>query len=174
MSAMAGRFFEDFVVGDTYRSRLGRTVTDTDNTWFTLLTNNTNQLHFNEHYAALTPFGRPLVNSALTIAIVAGLGVADTSENGFALGWDEITLPNPLYAGDTLYSESTVLRKRETESRQDAGIVTFRTRGIKQTGHVVLEYTRSVMVFKRAHAPVVDAFPEPLVDPDDKPVRDRD
>jgi acyl dehydratase len=173
MTAMPGRFFEDFEVGDTYRSRLGRTVTDTDNAWFTLLTNNTNQLHFNEHYAALTEFGRPLVNSALTIAIVAGLGVADTSENGFALGWDEITLPNPLYAGDTLYSESTVVRKRETKSRPEAGIVAFRTRGIKQTGHIVLDYTRSVMVFKRGQAPVVDAFPEPLIGSDDSPVRDR-
>lgn len=97
-----GRFFEDFHVGDVYRSRLGRTVTDSDNIWFTLITNNSNQIHFNEEYAKHTQFKKPLVNSAPTIAIVAGLGVIDVSENGFALGWDAITLPNPLFIGDTL------------------------------------------------------------------------
>src|SRR5207253_10411895 len=94
-----GRFFEDFEVGDVYRSRIGRTITQADNIWFTLLTNNTKQIHFNQHYAEQTEFGRPLINSALTLAIVAGLGVSDTSENGFALGWDEIKLPNPLFEG---------------------------------------------------------------------------
>lgn len=155
-----GRYFEDFSVGDVYRCRLGRTVTETDNIWFTLLTNNTNQIHFNERYAARTEFGRPLVNSTLTIAIVTGLGVADTSENGFALGWDEITLPNPLYEGDTIYSESEVLECRESRSKPDRGIVKFRTRGIKQDGSIVLEYRRSVMVWKRAYAPNRDTFPE--------------
>jgi acyl dehydratase len=101
-----GRFFEDFHVGDIYRSRIGRTVTQNDNIWFTLLTNNTNQIHFNSHYAERTEFGKPLVNSILTLAIVAGLGVSDTSENGFNLGWDQISLPNPVFEGDTLYSES--------------------------------------------------------------------
>jgi itaconyl-CoA hydratase len=156
-----GRFFEDFEVGDVYRCRIGRTITDADNIWFTLLTNNTNQIHFNEHYAERTEFGRPLVNSILTLAIVAGLGVADTSENGFALGWDEIKLPNPLFHGDTLYSESEVMDKRESRSKPEWGIVKFRSRGIKQDGTVVMEYTRSVMVWKRAHAPLQDTFPEP-------------
>jgi itaconyl-CoA hydratase len=156
-----GRFFEDFEVGDVYRCRIGRTITDADNIWFTLLTNNTNQIHFNEHYAERTEFGRPLVNSILTLAIVAGLGVADTSENGFALGWDEIKLPNPLFHGDTLYSESEVTDKRESRSKPEWGIVKFRSRGIKQDGTVVMEYTRSVMVWKRAHAPLQDTFPEP-------------
>jgi acyl dehydratase len=154
-----GRFFEDFQVGDIYRSRIGRTVTQADNIWFTLLTNNTNQIHFNEHYAARTDFGRPLVNSVLTLAIVAGLGVSDTSENGFALGWDEITLPNPLFEGDTLYSESEVLDKRESTSRPERGIVKFRSRGIKQDGTVVMVYTRSAMIWKRAHAPLNNSFP---------------
>jgi acyl dehydratase len=156
----SGRFFEDFQVGDVYRSRIGRTITQADNIWFTLLTNNTNQIHFNSHYAERTDFGRPLVNSALTLAIVAGLGVADTSENGFALGWDQITLPAPLFEGDTLYSESEVLDIRESRSRPTQGIVKFRSRGIKQDGTVVMEYTRSVMVWKRAHAPNTNAFPE--------------
>lgn len=148
-----GRFFEDFAVGDVYRARLGRTVTQADNIWFTLLTNNTNQLHFNQHYAAQTEFRKPLVNSVLTLAVTLGLGVEDTSANGFALGWDEIRLPNPVFEGDTLYSESEVLEKRESRSHLEWGIVKFRTRGIKQDGTVVIEYVRSVGVWKRAHAP---------------------
>src|SRR5256884_9541791 len=155
-----GRFYEDFEVGDVYRARIGRTITQADNIWFTLLTNNTNQIHFNQHYAEQTEFGRPLINSALTLAIVAGLGVSDTSENGFALGWDEIKLPNPLFAGDTLYSESEVLEKRESKSKPQWGIIKVRTRGIQQEGKVVIDYARSVMVWKKAHAPKADLFPE--------------
>jgi acyl dehydratase len=155
-----GRYFEDFSVGDIYRCRLGRTVTEADNIWFTLLTNNTNQIHFNSEYAKHTEFGKPLINSALTLAIVAGMGVADVSENGFALGWDEIRLPNPLFAGDTLYSESEVLEKRESKSKPGLGIVKVRTRGIQQDGKVVIDYARSVMVWKRAHAPNKNIFPE--------------
>ena len=142
-----GRFFEDFSVGDIYRCRLGRTVTEADNIWFTLLTNNTNQIQC-------------LINSALTLAIVAGIGVADVSENGFALGWDEIKLPNPLFAGDTLYSESEVLEKRESKSKPQWGIIKVRTRGIQQEGKVVIDYSRGVMVWKKAHAPKQDLFPE--------------
>jgi acyl dehydratase len=156
-----GRYLEDFEVGDVYRCRYGRTVTEADNIWFTLLTCNTNQLHFNRDYGERTSFGQCLINSALTLAIVAGMGVADVSENGFALGWDEITLPNPLYAGDTLYSESEVLEVRESRSRPEQGIVKVRTRGYNQHGQVVIEYRRSVMVWKRAHAPSVALFPEP-------------
>ena len=154
-----GRFFEDFEVGDIYRCRLGRTVTDADNIWFTLLTNNTNQIHFNNEYGKRTEFGKCLINSALTLAIVAGMGVADVSENGFALGWDEIKLPNPLFAGDTLYSESEVLEKRESKSKPQWGIIKVRTRGIQQEGKVVIDYARSVMVWKKAHAPKQDLFP---------------
>ena len=158
-----GRYFEDFEVGDVYRSRIGRTVTQNDNIWFTLLTNNTNQIHFNQHYAQGTEFGHTLVNSALTLAIVSGLAVTDTSENGFALGWDEIKLPNPLFEGETIYAESEVVDTRESRSRPQWGIVKFRQRGIKQDGTVVIEWTRSVMVWKRAHAPAKDLFPEPKV-----------
>lgn len=154
-----GRFFEDFEPGDVYRSRIGRTITQADNIWFTLLTNNTNQIHFNEHYASFTEFKKPLVNSAITIAIVAGLAVTDTSENGFALGWDRIMLPNPLYEGETIYSITDVVEKRESSSRPQQGIVKFRTRGVKQDGTVVIDYTRSVMVWKRAHAPALQHMP---------------
>ena len=156
-----GRYLEDFEVGDVYRSRLGRTVTEADNIWFTLLTNNTNQLHFNTEYGKRTDFGQCLVNSVLTLAIVAGLSVTDVSENGFALGWDQITLPNPLFAGDTLYAQSEVVEVRESRSRPDRGIVKVRTQGIKQDGTVVMDFTRSVMVWKRGHAPNINSFPEP-------------
>src|ERR1700704_351492 len=149
-----GRYFEDFEVGDIYQCRLGRTVTEADNIWFTLLTNNTNQIHFNNEC------GKCLINSALTLAIVAGLGVADVSENGFALGWDEIKLPSPLFAGDTLYSESEVLEKRESKSKPQWGIVKVRTRGVQQEGKIVIDYVRSIMVWKKAYAPQKDLFPK--------------
>lgn len=155
-----GRFFEDFQVGDIYRCRLGRTITEADNIQFTLLTNNTNQIHFNNHYASRTEFKRPLVNSAMTLSVIAGLGVADISENGFALGWDYIKLPNPVFPGDTLYSESEVVSTRESKSRPDQGIVKVRTRGVNQDGVIVIEYERSVMVWKRGKAPLMALFPE--------------
>jgi itaconyl-CoA hydratase len=156
-----GRFFEDFEVGDVYRCRYGRTVTEEDNIQFTLLTNNTNQIHFNRDYGARTEFGTTLVNSALTLAIVAGMGVMDVSENGFALGWDEIKLPHPVFPGDTLYSESEVLERRESASRPTQGIVKVETRGYNQDGELVIQYRRSVMVWKREHAPSVQLFPTP-------------
>ena len=155
-----GRFLEDFAVGDTYRSRLGRTVSETDNTWFTLLTMNTNQMHFNAEFAARTEFGRPLVVSTLTLAVVLGLSVADTSENAVAnLGWGDIRLPKPVFAGDTLWAESEVLAVRESGSRPSCGIVGIRTRGVNQCGVVVIEFTRSFMVFKRSAPEVGDTFP---------------
>ena len=155
-----GRYFEDFNVGDVYRCRLGRTVTEADNIWFTLLTSNTNQIHFNTDFARRTEFGRCLINSTLTLAIVTGMGVADVSENGVALGWDEVKLPHPLFAGDTLYSESQVLEKRESRSNPKRGVVKVRTRGIQQEGKVVIDYVRSVLVWKKAQAPTRDLFPE--------------
>jgi acyl dehydratase len=154
------RFLEDFAVGDVYRSRLGRTVTETDNAWFTLLTMNTNQMHFNRPFAERTEFGKPLVVSTLTLAIVLGLSVADTSENAVAnLGWDEIRLPKPVYAGDTLWAESQVLSVRESRSRPSCGIVGIRTRGLNQRAEVVIEFTRSFMVFKRTAPELAHAFP---------------
>ncbi|MBS3929414.1 MAG: MaoC family dehydratase [Sphingomonadales bacterium] len=155
-----GRFFEDFEVGDIYRARIGRTITMTDNIQFTMITNNTNQIHFNADYAAKTEFRKPLVNSALTFSIVAGLAVADVSENGFALGWDWVKLPNPVFPGDTIYAETEVIEVRSSKSRPHQGVVTVQTRGINQNGKVVLEFQRSVMVWKKADAPSLQLFPE--------------
>ena len=156
-----GRFFEDFEVGDIYRCRYGRTVTETDNVHFTLLTNNTNQIHFNREYAKATEFGQPLVNSLLTLAIVVGMGVPDVSENGFALGWDWIRLPNPVFAGDTLYAENEVLEIRPSKSRPKQGVVKVSSRGYNQRGEVVIEFERSVMVWRRDSAPRGSDFPAP-------------
>jgi itaconyl-CoA hydratase len=155
-----GRFFEDFDVGDVYRSRFGRTISEVDNTWFTCLTMNTNQVHFNAEFAAGTRFGRMLVNSCLTLSLVTGLSVPDTSENGTAnLSWTDIRLPNPVFVGDTLWSESEILETRASRSNPSVGIVALRTRGINQRGETVVEFRRSFMCYRRAAAEVGDGFP---------------
>lgn len=149
---MAGRYYEDFEVGATYHHRPGRTLLEADNTWFTLLTMNTHPIHFDAEYAKRTEFGRPLVVSTLTLAVLVGMSVADTSRNAVAnLGWKEIKLPKPVFAGDTLYAESTVLDKRESKSRPTEGIVTIRTLGRNQHGDVVCEFERTFLVMKRGH-----------------------
>jgi itaconyl-CoA hydratase len=149
-----GRFYEDFEVGDVYRHPLGRTVTTTDNIWFTLLTQNTAPVHFDRHYAEQTEFGKPLVNSTFTLALVTGQSVTDISQNVMAnLGWEEVRLPNPVFEGDTIYSESEVLEKRESKSRPNVGIVTVQTCGFNQDGTVVISFKRTLMVYKRGQAP---------------------
>ena len=156
-----GRFFEDFEVGDVYRHPLGRTVTETDNVWFTLLTQNTAPVHFDRHYAAQTEFGRPLVDSTFTVALVTGQSVTDVSQNVMAnLGWDEVRLPAPVFEGDTIYSQSEVLETRPSRSRENVGIVTVRTTGYNQDGTVVITFKRTVMVYKRGYSPSVTR-PEP-------------
>ena len=155
-----GRFYEDFEVGDTFKSRLGRTITDTDNIWFTCLTMNTNQVHFNTPYCEKTQFGKPLVNSTFTLALVVGLTVPDTSENAMAnLGWGDIKLPKPVFVGDTIWSESEILSTRESSSNASVGIVSMRCRGINQRREVVIEFTRTFMVYKRGAPEVADTFP---------------
>jgi len=149
-----GRFYEDFEVGDVYEHPLGRTINSTDNTWFTLLTQNTAPLHFDHHYAAQTEFGRPLVNSCFTIALVTGQSVTDISQNVLAnLGWDEVRLPHPVFEGDTVYSRSEVLEKRDSASRPNVGLVTVRTTGFNQDGSVVITFRRTVMVYRAGAAP---------------------
>jgi itaconyl-CoA hydratase len=149
-----GRVFEDFEVGDVYEHPLGRTILAADNTWFTLLTMNTNPVHFDAVYAARTEFGRPLVNSCLTLSIVTGQSVADLSQNAVAnLGWDEVRMPHPVFEGDTIYASSEVLDTRESKSRPHAGIVRVKTTGFNQDRTVVLEFTRTFMVYKRGTVP---------------------
>jgi acyl dehydratase len=155
-----GRYYEDFDAGDVYRSRFGRTVTQTDNIWFTCLTMNTNPMHFSEPFAARTRFARPLVNSAFTLALVTGLTVPDTSENAAAnLAWTDIKLPKPVFEGDTIWAESEILEKRESSSNASVGIVAMRCRGINQRGEVVIEFKRTFMVYKRGAPEVADTFP---------------
>lgn len=153
-SGWKGRFFEDFEVGDVYPHPLGRTVTQTDNIWFTQLTQNTNPIHFDEEYARGTEFGKPVVNSCFTLSLVTGQSVSDISQNVMAnLGWDEIILPYPVFEGDTIYSYSEVLSKRESSSRQNVGIIVVKTFGYNQNGVVVIEFIRTMMVYKRAGEP---------------------
>jgi itaconyl-CoA hydratase len=159
-SEYRGRFFEDFSAGDVYRTWTGRTVTETDNVWFSNLTMNTNQMHFNRAWAERTEFGQPLVVSTFTVALVLGMAVRDTSENAAAnLGWTDIKLPKPVFVGDTLWAESEVLSVRESKSRPSVGIVELRTRGINQRREVVVEFKRSFMVFKRDSPEIQHAFP---------------
>ena len=149
-----GRFYEDFEVGDVYRHPNGRTVCTADNLWFSLLTQNSNPVHVDHEYAAKTELGKPLVNSTFTLALVTGQSVIDVSQNVMAnLGWDEVRLPHPVFEGDTIYSQSEVLSKRESKSRSTVGIVTVRSVGFNQDGVVVITYTRTFMVYKRGHAP---------------------
>ena len=149
-----GRFFEDFKVGDVYRHGIGRTLSEADNTWFTLLTCNMNEIHFNADYAAQTEFHKPLMNSTLTLAVVTGLTVPDISRHLVAnLGWDKVRLPTPVFAGDTIYAQSEVLETRPSKSRPGQGIVRVKTTGFNQEGTVVIEFERNVLVHSRASAP---------------------
>ncbi len=169
-----GRFFEDFEVGDVYEHPLGRTVTTTDNSWFTLLTQNTAPIHFDHHYAAQTEFGQPLVDSTFTLALVTGQSVTDVSQNVMAnLSWDEIRLPAPVFEGDTIYSQSEVLQTRESRSRPNVGIVRVRTTGYNQHGTVVITFERTVMVYRRDHSPAISR-PTPQTQEQTKETSDRE
>lgn len=147
-----GRYFEDFEIGHIYQHRPGRTISEVDNTWFALLTMNTHPLHFDAEYAKASEFGKLLVNSAFTVALVVGMSVSDVSQKAIAnLGWKEIKLPAPVFVGDTLYAESEVLAKRESKSRPTAGIVTVRTWGKKSDGTAVCEFERTMLIPKRGY-----------------------
>lgn len=147
---MSGRYFEDFTVGDIYHHLPGRTLSQQDNSWFTLLTMNTHPLHFDEEYAAATEFGKPLIASPLTVAVIVGMSVSDISAKAIAnLGWKEIKLPNPVFPGDTLYANTEVLGKRESRSRPNAGIVSVLTRGINQDDAEVCVFERQILIPKR-------------------------
>ncbi|WP_108610586.1 MaoC family dehydratase [Aminobacter sp. MSH1] len=147
-----GRYLEDFEVGDLYEHRPGRTITETDNIWFTLLTMNTHPLHFDNNYASRSEFGRPLVNSCLTLSMVVGMSVTDVSKNAIGnLGWNHIKLVRPVFVGDTIYAESEVIAKRNSASRPTQGVVTVHTRGLKADGTMFLEFDRTILVPMRGH-----------------------
>jgi itaconyl-CoA hydratase len=155
-----GRFSDDLTVGDVFRSRLGRTITEADNVWFTCLTMNTNQIHFNVPFAEATRFGKPIVNSTLTLAIVTGLTVADTSENGgINLEWTDIKLPRPVFVGDTIWAESEILDLKPSRSDEGVSIVSMRCRGVNQQGEVVCEFRRTFMLPTQVRADELDVYP---------------
>jgi len=147
-----GRYLEDFKVGDVYEHRPGRTISESDNTHFTLITMNQHPLHFDAAYAAKSEWKKPLVNSALTLSIVAGMSVSDVSQKAIAnLGWDKIKLSGPVFVGDTIYAETEVLEVRESKSRPTQGIVTVKTTGKTSDGNVFMTYERTVLIPKRGH-----------------------
>jgi acyl dehydratase len=148
-----GRVFEDFEVGDIFEHPLGRTITQADNIWFTLLTVNNNPIHFDAAYASRTEFKQPLVDSTFTLALVTGLSVSDVSLNAINLGWDKVRLPAPVFEGDTVYAQSEVLEVRPSKSRPTMGIVKIRTTGFNQDGVTVIEFERTIMVYRRGHTP---------------------
>ncbi|MBT9432068.1 MaoC family dehydratase [Candidatus Sodalis endolongispinus] len=142
-----GLYYDDFEVGDIYEHKPGRTITDADNIWQSLINSNNHPLHSDYHYASTTEFGRPLISSLVTFSIIGGLSLASTSGSAIAnLGWKEVTLSNPVFVGDTLYAESTVLSKRRSRSRAGQGVVTVMTRGLNQRGVEVLRWQRSFLV----------------------------
>ena len=149
-TANPGLFLEDFVVGEVFEHRLGRTITETDNIQFSLLTVNTSPLHCDSFAARSTEFGKPLVNSLLTLSIIAGIVSDDVLFNTIAnLGWNSIKLSAPVFPGDTIYARSTVKEVRLSKSRQGQGIVTLFTQGYKDDGTVFLCYEKSNLMSTR-------------------------
>ncbi|HUO06925.1 MAG TPA: (R)-specific enoyl-CoA hydratase RipB/Ich [Phycisphaerae bacterium] len=151
---ISGLYYEDFEPGDVFEHRPGRTILEVDNTWFTLLTMNTQELHFDAAYAAKTEWKKPLVDSTFTLALLTGMSVRTVSAKIVAnLGWDKVKATHPVFAGDTLYAESTVLTKRESKSRPTQGIVTVSTRGLNQSGDEVMSFERTMLIHKCGHSP---------------------
>jgi itaconyl-CoA hydratase len=150
----SGLYWEDFEAGDVFEHRPGRTVLDVDNVYFTLLTMNTNQVHFDCAYAAKTEWKKLLVDSTFTLALLTGMSVRTVSAKVVAnLGWDKVRATHPVFAGDTLYAESKVLHKRESKSRPTQGIVTVLTRGINQDGIEIMSFERTMLIYRRGHSP---------------------
>ena len=150
----SGLYYEDFEPGDVFEHRPGRTITDVDNIWMTLLTLNVQQVHFDAAYAAKTEWKKMLVDSTFTLALLTGMSVRTVSAKVVAnLGWDKVKATHPVFAGDTLYAESTVLSKRDSKSRPTQGIVTVATRGVNQDGKEVMSFERTMLIYKRGHSP---------------------
>jgi acyl dehydratase len=148
---MAGLYFEQFEVGQRFEHVVRRTVTETDNVLFSTLTMNPAALHLDAEYCKSTPYGQPVVNSVFTLGLLVGLSVADTTYGTTLgnLGWDEVKFPKPVFVGDTLRAETTVLAKRESQSRRDSGIVTFDHRAYNQRNELVASCRRAALMMKR-------------------------
>jgi len=160
VSGWYGRFYEDLAVGDIYKHPHGRTVTETDNVWFSHITMKSSPLHSNEAYMASTEYGERIVDGTFVIALAVGMSVADVSENAVAnLGYEEIHHHAPVFHGDTLFAESEVVSKRESNSRDDVGIVETELRTFNQTGELVLSLREALLIEKRASADVSAANP---------------
>ena len=150
---ISGGDYEDFKIGTEIDHRPGRTITESDNTWFTLLTMNQHPIHFDHSYAEKTIFKKPLVNSTLTLSIITGMSVSSTSQRAIAnLGWERITLPNPVFIGDTVYAKTKIISKRLSNSKPDRGIVSVKTQGYNQKSTLILEMNRSFLVYKRKYS----------------------
>lgn len=148
-----GRYFEDFIVGDVYEHRPGKTVTEYDNHLFTLMTMNTHPMHFDAEFAKASEFKRNIVVSPYTLALLIGMSVTDCSQKAIAnLGMDEVKFTAPVFAGETIYGESEVLAKRESQSRPGQGIVTIRTIGLNQDGVQVCTFVRNMLIPARGNA----------------------
>ncbi len=142
-----GMLYDDFILNDTYSHRPGRTITESDNTWLSLLSMNQHPLHIDQEYANATEFGQTDVSSLVTFAIVGGLSLRSTSMRGVAnLGWKNVSLPNPVFVGDTIYAKSCVTAKRHSRSRPLEGIITVKTLGCNQKREIVLTWERSFLV----------------------------
>lgn len=148
---MAGLYYEEFAIGQEFRHEVSRTVTETDNITFSLMTHNPQPLHIDNHFAAQTEWGKPLFNSLYTLSIMIGMSVQDTTMGTTIgnLGMSEVRFPKPVFAGDTLRAETKVISKRDSKSRPDAGLVEFEHSCIKQTGEVVATCRRTALMRKR-------------------------
>ena len=149
-----GPYYDDFDIGDIIEHRPGRTITESDNIWMSLLSMNAHPLHIDASFAASTEFGKPLVSSLITLSVVGGLSTNGTSARAIAnLGWEKIRLSQPVFVGDTVFAESTVPDKRPSASRPGVGVVTFETRGVKDDGTEFMQFTRSALIpYRRAEA----------------------
>jgi acyl dehydratase len=149
-----GLYYEELPVGKRIKHELGRTVTEADNTFFSMLTMNLQPLHTNADFASKTEFGQPLVNGLFTMSLVVGISVNDITTGTIIanLGYENVKHPHPVFHGDTIYVETEVIAARESKSRPDTGIVTMKHLGRNQHGAIVVEVTRSALFLKRPTA----------------------
>ena len=147
---MAGLYFEQFEIGQTFRHEIRRTVTETDNLLFSTMTHNPSAIHIDAEYAKTTEFGKPLMNSVFTLGLMIGISVGDTTFGTTVgnLGWDEVRFPKPVFAGDTLHVETVVLEKRDSKSRPRNGVVVFQHMAWNQRDEMVAICKRVALMYR--------------------------